>query len=182
MKKSVAYVFFLSSVILLSLFVGSHYYHYSPLYAPIIKATAVIHPTAGNITHGIVNFIKEKNGIRIKAEINGLTPGKHGFHIHEFGDCACADGTCTGSHYNPTNQPHGGPHSPQQHVGDFGNVVANEEGNAIYNELNTHISLNGPHSIIGRGIIIHADEDDLVSQPTGNAGARIGCGVIGIDE
>ena len=89
---------------------------------------------------------------------------------------------CTKGHFNPTNQPHGGKNSEQRHVGDMGNVSADQNGNAVLDYIDTRIKINGPYGIIGRSIIVHADEDDLPSQPTGNSGARIGCGVIGIGD
>ena len=161
---------------------GSTYYYYSPLHTQIKYATAVIHPTQGNEAQGAVHFKQEKEGIRITATITGLTPGQHGFHIHEFGDCNCPDAVCAGDHFNPTNAPHGAPDSPHVHSGDLGNITADENGNAQYNAINKHVQLNGPHSIIGRALIVHEKKDDLISQPTGDSGARLGCGVIGISE
>ena len=148
----------------------------------ITRAVAVIHPTQGNTVTGTVTFQKQSNGTHIRAQLQGLTPGKHGFHIHELGDCNCADAMCTKEHFNPTNQPHGGLNSKKRHVGDMGNIIADEHGKATLDIVDNIISLNGPQTIIGRSIIVHADEDDLVSQPSGNAGARIGCGVIGIAQ
>jgi len=153
-----------------------------PLQLFIIRAIAVIHPTQGNKITGTVTFHEQTNGTHIHAQLHGLTPGKHGFHIHDLGDCSCADGMCTKGHFNPTNQPHGGLNSKNRHVGDMGNIIADKQGNATLDFVDKIITLNGPHTIIGRSIIVHADEDDLVSQPSGNAGARIGCGVIGIAE
>jgi Cu-Zn family superoxide dismutase len=163
-----------------SLFLGSHYYYLSPLHSGINHAVAVVIPTKGNMARGVVKFTEQSDGIAISTKIIGLTPGEHGFHIHEFGNCACDDAVCTGDHFNPTNQPHGGPDSAQRHVGDLGNLVADAQGNATYERVDTQIKLNGPHSIVGRAVIIHAKKDDFVSQPTGNAGARIGAGVVGI--
>lgn len=148
----------------------------------ILRAIAVIYPTKGNSVTGIVTFETKPDGTHIHAELHGLTPGKHGFHIHELGDCSCDDGMCTQGHFNPTNQPHAGLDSPNRHSGDLGNIIADEQGNATLSIINQQIRLNGPYSIVGRSIIVHADEDDLVSQPSGNAGDRIGCGVIGIAE
>ena len=165
-------------VFLVALFVGKKYY--SPSYKSVTKANAVIYPTKGNTASGIVTFEQKSDGLHIIAKMQGLTEGKHGFHVHELGDCACDDGMCTAGHYNPTGQPHGGPESKHKHVGDFGNIVADENGNATYELVSNYTTLNGLNSIIGRGIIVHAGTDDLVSQPTGNAGARVGCGVIGI--
>jgi Cu-Zn family superoxide dismutase len=167
-------------IVTMALFTGSNYYYYSPFYHSIKKATAIIHPTKGNKATGVVYFSQEPDGLHIKAQISGLTPGKHGFHIHEFGDCACDDAVCAGDHFNPTKQPHGGPQSHKRHVGDFGNLEADENGIAHYEAIDQLAKLNGPHSIIGRGVIVHIQEDDLISQPTGNAGVRVGCGVVGI--
>ena len=146
----------------------------------ITKAVAVIHPTEGNKVNGLVTFTLEGDSIKVVADIDGLAPGKHGFHIHEYGDCSASDGTSAGGHFNPTNKPHGAPTDTSRHVGDLGNIEANKDGKAHYEWTDHLISFKGPNSIIGRGIIIHAGEDDLKTQPTGNAGARVACGVIGI--
>ncbi len=182
MKHIINSLLFIIIIAAVSLGIGSHFYYYSPFYQSITKATAVIHPTKGNTMSGVVTFKQLKDGLHITAHLSGLTPGKHGFHVHEFGDCACDDAVCAGSHFNPTNKPHGGPHSSERHVGDFGNITADDQGNARYEYVDTHAMLNGPSSIIGRAVIVHADPDDLTTQPTGNAGARIGCGVVGIAQ
>jgi len=144
------------------------------------KAVAVIHPTEGNSVSGTVTFTKVDNGIKIVADISGLTPGKHGFHIHEYGDCTAKDGTSAGGHFNPENVKHGGPNDKVRHVGDLGNLDAGQDGKAHYERVDNVIAFSGSHDIIGRAIIIHAGEDDLNTQPTGAAGARVACGVIGI--
>jgi Cu-Zn family superoxide dismutase len=142
-------------------------------------ATATLHPTSGNTAQGTVTFTQEADGVRIFATFTGLTPGKHGFHIHQNGDCSAPDGSSAGGHFDPTGMPHGGPDSPQHHAGDLGNITADEAGNASYEALNASISLReGPTSIIGRSIVVHEGEDDLTSQPSGNSGARVACGVI----
>jgi len=146
----------------------------------INAAVAVLHATRGNSIQGIVKFTKERGGIRVVADIEGLAPGSHGFHIHEYGDCSAPDGTSAGGHFNPEGKPHGAPTSQIRHVGDLGNITANPEGKAHYEWTDPVITLTGTRSIIGRAIIVHADEDDLKSQPTGNAGPRIACGIIGI--
>ena len=148
----------------------------------ITNAVCVLHPTEGNDVSGIVTFTKTEGGIHIVANVSGLTPGKHGFHIHQYGDCSLPNGKSAGGHFNPDNKKHGAPGDAERHVGDLGNLVADENGNAHYERTDTFISFEGPHSIIGRGIIVHAGEDDLTSQPTGAAGARVACGVIGISK
>lgn len=146
----------------------------------LTKAICVLHPTEGNKVSGVVTFTKTDSGIGIVADLEGLTPGKHGFHVHEFGDCSSLDGKSSGGHFNPENQAHGAPDDAIRHVGDLGNVEAGNDGKAHYERVDSVISLGGPNSIIGRGIIVHAGEDDLKTQTTGDAGARVASGVIGI--
>ncbi len=149
-------------------------------HAVTANAVCVLHPTEGNQVTGSVTFNQTESGIKIIADIEGLTPGKHGFHIHEYGDCSEPDGTSAGGHFNPENKAHGALSDVERHVGDLGNLVADENGIAHLEITDTIISMSGPHSIIGKGIIVHAGEDDLKSQPTGAAGARVACGVIGV--
>lgn len=146
----------------------------------ISKAIAVLSPTAGNTAEGFIAFTQTDSGVHVVAELKNLSPGRHGFHIHEYGDVTAADGTSSGGHFNPDNMPHGPRLAMQRHEGDMGNVTADEWGVARLDYVDTHIKLSGPDSIIGRGIILHAGEDDLKTQPTGAAGARIADGVIGI--
>ena len=146
------------------------------------RAVAVLHPTEGNRASGTVVFTQVGDKVRIVGTVEGLTPGKHGFHIHEWGDCSAPDGTSAGGHYNPDQNPHAGPDQMKRHVGDLGNLDANPMGEADYERADGVVTLNGPHSIIGHAVIVHAGEDDLTSQPTGNAGSRVACGVIGISH
>ncbi len=143
------------------------------------KAVAVLHPTKGNHVTGTVTFTKVPDGVRVQANITGLTPGKHGFHVHEFGDCTAADGTSAGGHFNPTHEQHGAPDAQHRHVGDMGNVDANSSGTATLDYVDHHMALKGEKSVIGHAVIVHEKADDLKSQPTGNAGGRVACGVIG---
>jgi Cu-Zn family superoxide dismutase len=146
----------------------------------ITKAIAVLHPTKMSTISGNIIFTREDNGIHIIAEINGLSPGKHGFHIHEFGDCSADDATSAGGHFNPENVEHGSPDARIRHVGDLGNIEVGADSSGHYDRVDTVITFSGLHSIIGRSVVVHEGEDDLTSQPTGNAGSRLGCGVIGI--
>ncbi|MCH7948019.1 MAG: superoxide dismutase family protein [candidate division Zixibacteria bacterium] len=148
----------------------------------ITMAIAVLHATAGNNVSGTISFTKVEGGIKVVATVSGLTEGKHGFHIHQFGDCSGSDGKSAGGHFNPDGKKHGAPNSKERHVGDLGNLLANEKGKAYYEIIDSYISFSGSHSIIGRAIIVHAGEDDLTSQPTGAAGARVACGVIGLTK
>ncbi|MCK9275448.1 MAG: superoxide dismutase family protein [Syntrophales bacterium] len=180
MKKSILSV--LAVALAVYVWGGTPMEGYSTEHGKVEKAVAVLHSTEGNNVKGIVTFTKVQKGVKVVADIEGLAPGKHGFHIHEYGDCTAPDATSAGGHFNPENKPHGAPDSKERHAGDLGNVVANEQGKARYEWTDPVISLSGPHSILGRAVIIHADEDDLTSQPTGNAGARLACGVIGIAD
>lgn len=144
----------------------------------VTKASVTLNPTEGNQVKGTVTFTKVNGGVRIVADVDGLTPGKHGFHVHEHGDCSSHDGMSAGGHFNPTNKKHGGPDSAERHAGDFGNLEADGNGYAHYDRVDTIISLNGEDSIVGKSIVVHADEDDLHTQPTGNSGARVACGLI----
>jgi Cu-Zn family superoxide dismutase len=146
----------------------------------ITKAIATIYPTQGNNARGTVVFTQEAGGVRVVVTLSGLPPGEHGLHIHEFGDASAPDGTSAGGHFNPTARPHAGPDDMERHAGDLGNVTADASGNASVNRLDTHLTLSGAGSIIGRGVVVHEKVDDLKSQPTGNAGGRIGIGVIGV--
>ena len=146
----------------------------------ITKAVAVLHPTEGNKVSGLVTFMKVEGGIHVTAHVEGLTAGPHGFHIHTYGDCSAPDGKSAGGHFNPENMSHGAPDAEKRHVGDLGNITAGDSGHTHLDRIDSHLALNGPNSIIGRGVIIHAKADDFTSQPTGAAGARVACGVIGI--
>lgn len=146
----------------------------------ITMAIAVLYPTAGNNISGTITFAKVEGGIKVVATVTGLSEGKHGFHIHQYGDCSGADGKSAGGHFNPTAMKHSAPTDSIRHVGDIGNIVADADGNATLEWVDSHMTFEGASSIVGRGVIIHADEDDLTSQPTGAAGARVACGVIGI--
>lgn len=142
-------------------------------------ALAVIQATAGNNTSGHVLFEKTAKGVKISGKIANLTPGKHGFHVHQYGDLRKADGTSTGGHFAPMGKPHGAPGDRMRHIGDLGNIEADENGVAEFSFVDTKLAFEGKASIIGRGLIVHAGEDDLTSQPTGAAGARVGMAVIG---
>ena len=144
------------------------------------KAIAVLHPTKGNNVEGVVTFTNSGGETKVVADITGLAPGKHGFHIHEFGDCSSPDGTAAGSHFNPTKAPHAGHDATSRHVGDLGNIEADNSGKAHLEVTDKMMTMSGANSIIGRGLIVHEKADDLKTQPTGDAGGRLACGVIGV--
>lgn len=142
-------------------------------------ATAVVYPLGETEVFGLVKMVQEEDGIHITGEISGLTPGGyHGFHLHEFGDCSSPDGMGVGGHFNPEGHVHGGPTNAARHFGDFGNIQADEEGVA---RIDLRIEgAQGLEMVFGRGLIVHAGQDDEKSNPAGNAGPRIACGVVGI--
>jgi Cu-Zn family superoxide dismutase len=144
------------------------------------KAVCSVLPIKDSGVSGIIFFTKKGNKVEITGKLFGLTPGKHGFHVHEFGDITSEDGSAAGGHFNPEGKKHGGPEDKDRHVGDLGNIVAGDNGMAEINITDSEVQLSGPHSVIGRSIVVHAKEDDLKSQPSGDAGGRIGAGVIGI--
>lgn len=148
----------------------------------LTKLICQMQATAGNKVAGTVTFTQMDGGkVKIVAKISGLSAnGKHAIHIHEFGDISAADGTATGGHYNPEGHDHGLPGSEMHHAGDFGNLESDADGNASFELVVDNLTLNGAKNpVLGRGMIIHAGEDDG-GQPTGNAGARIAQGVIGV--
>lgn len=140
-------------------------------------ATAKMMPTANSNTRGELTFTQDAKGIHVTGSFTGLAFGEHGFHIHEKGDCSAPDGASAGGHFNPTSSPHGARDAAERHVGDLGNLKADPYGMARLDITDEKISLDGPNSIIGKAVIIHEKVDDY-SQPTGNAGGRIACGVI----
>jgi Cu-Zn family superoxide dismutase len=146
----------------------------------LATAVAVLAPATNGPVKGQVTFTEETQGVRVTANITGLTPGKHGFHIHEKGDCSAPDFTSAGGHWNPLNAKHGAPTSggTQHHFGDFGNVEANDQGVVRFERVFQWLSFTGTNSFLGRAVVVHAKADDLTSQPAGDAGARIACGVI----
>ena len=152
----------------------------------MVKAVCVL---KSDVIDGTVFF--EQSGsndpVKVTGEIKGLVPGLHGFHVHQFGDntngCASA-----GPHFNPAGKEHGAPDDENRHYGDLGNVKAGENGVAPIDITDKYLSLTGENSIIGRTVVVHAEQDDLgkggheLSKTTGNAGGRLACGVIGITK
>lgn len=144
------------------------------------KAVAQIHAKDDGKVLGSVTFEQTDEGVNVNARLSGLEQGKHGFHIHQYGDCTAADLTSAGGHFDPYSMQHSAPTDSLRHMGDMGNLPVGADGNGTLEYLDTVIELNGANSIIGRAIIIHSGADDLSSQPSGAAGERVACGVIGI--
>ena len=144
------------------------------------RATAGLKATKGNKTIGEADFEQVGNKVRVVIFVEGLKPGQeHGLHIHEKGDCSSGDGMSAGGHFNPHGKPHGHPKSGERHAGDLPSLSANKQGRArVQVEVDGLTVAPGPASVVGRAVIVHADPDDYKTQPTGNAGARLACGVI----
>jgi Cu-Zn family superoxide dismutase len=134
------------------------------------SAEAKLAPTQGHTTTGTVVFVQKGSDVEVTAHVAGLTPGAHGFHIHEKGDCSAPDGMSAGGHFNP----HKGPH----HAGDMPMLETDGYGNARLVAVLPGLTLAGANGIVGKGVIVHAAPDDFKTQPTGNSGARMACGVI----
>jgi Cu-Zn family superoxide dismutase len=152
--------------------------------ADVKEAVAMLHGTKGNEKiHGIVKFTDTGSGVKVSAHITGLAPNsEHGFHVHEFGDCTDMEkAMSTGGHFNPDKHQHGKPGDANAHPGDMGNVKADASGMAMAEVTLTGASISGKNAILGRGVILHEKPDDF-SQPVGNAGGRIACGVIGVAQ
>jgi superoxide dismutase, Cu-Zn family len=141
-------------------------------------SSATLEPTQGNQVRGTVTFDSAEGGVRMTLSLEGLPPGEHGFHVHENGDCSAPDGSSAGAHFNPAQHPHAGPEAAQRHAGDLGNITADASGKAQVSRTFPGTQLEGEQGITGRAVIVHAQPDDFTTQPTGNAGARLACGVI----
>ena len=128
---------------------------------------------------GTIDFKEVDGGVEVIATIEGLKAGDHAYHVHEKGDCSAPDAASAGGHFNPNNHKHGSPDGEEHHEGDFGNLTAGKDGKATKTFVMKGITLaDGPTSIVGKGFIIHEKADDFKTQPTGNAGSRVACGVI----
>lgn len=144
------------------------------------RAVAKLEPAKGNPVWGSVSFVETKSGVLVRADVRGLRAGgEFGFHVHEKGDCSSADFMSAGGHFNPGGKPHAHHGKPERHAGDLPNLKADAEGNATYAfETQLLTVAKGPNSVVGRAVVIHANPDDYTSQPAGNSGPRIACGLV----
>jgi len=144
-------------------------------------ARADVAPTQGHTARGVVEFTQRGDDVVVAASFSGLTPGPHGFHVHEKGDCSAPDATSAGGHFNPTGKPHGDPMQSEHHLGDLPMLHADANGNARLNATMRGASLRGgATNLVGRAVVVHAQRDDFRSQPAGDSGARVACGVIAL--
>ena len=148
------------------------------------KATATLESKSGSSVKGTASFTQHGKNVVMKISVSGLTPGSHAVHLHEKGDCSAADAASAGGHWNPSSEAHGRwGHTPFHH-GDIGNLVAGENGKAEL-KLETPLWTIGdanPSDVVGHAVVVHANVDDFTTQPTGNAGGRVACGVIQLDR
>jgi len=145
------------------------------------KALATLTPTSGSTATGTVWLTQLADGsVEVKVDLTGVPEGVHGFHVHDKGDCG-DNGNAAGGHFNPAATAHGAPSAMPHHAGDFGNVTANAAGEVrtTFNTRSVTVEA-GASSAVGHAVILHANPDDLVTQPTGNAGGRIACGVVSL--
>lgn len=153
----------------------------APATSSIVAAVANLSAASGSLVSGRLTLRPMGDGIHVNGEIGGLPPNSsHGFHIHEKGDCSAADASSAGGHFNPAGAPHGRITQPQHHAGDADNIVADAEGVATVDAHFSGVVLGGggANDAVGKAVIVHAAPDDYTSQPSGNAGARVACGVI----
>jgi Cu-Zn family superoxide dismutase len=144
------------------------------------KAHAKLEPRSGSDVKGTAEFVERGGKVTLTLTVSGLTPGEHAFHLHEKGDCSAPDATSAGGHWNPTTEGHGKWGTHPFHRGDVANLVADASGNAKLTFATDLWSIGGDPSrdVVGHALIIHAKPDDFTTQPTGNAGGRVACGVI----
>lgn len=143
-------------------------------------ATAELKPTQSNTAAGTVRFTQQGDKLLITADITGLKPNaEHGFHVHEKGDCSAPDGASAGGHFNPGGKAHAHYGTGERHAGDMPNLKADANGRASYRWESDTLSVSGAgNGVAGRAVIVHRDPDDYKSQPAGNSGPRIACGLI----
>lgn len=143
------------------------------------QAKATIAAKSGSTVAGTATFTELPNGVQVVVDIAQASPGAHGFHIHEKGDCSAPDAMSAGAHFNPAGNPHAGPRDMARHNGDFGNIDVGPDGKGRLELVDDLLTVKpGLTSVVGKSIIFHAQTDDLKTQPAGNSGARLGCGVI----
>lgn len=127
---------------------------------------------------GTVRFTNEAGGVHVVADVKGVKPGQHGFHLHEKGDCSSPDYKSAGGHFNPGNAAHACDPTNPRHAGDFGNITVGADGTGHLDMTTVALSFDGPNSLLGKAVILHAGQDDCKTQPTGNSGDRLACGVV----
>ena len=144
------------------------------------KASASLYSRSGSQAKGEVTFVWQGSDVIINGKFTGLKPNsEQGFHVHEKGDCSAPDAMSAGGHFNPDTKNHGMPNSDMNHAGNMPNIKSDANGNATYTaKLNGFAVKTGANGVLGRSVVVHRDPDDYKSQPAGNSGPRIACGLI----
>lgn len=151
----------------------------APQASTVDQARVNLASASGSLVSGRLALMPMGEGVHVTGEVGGLAPGStHAIHIHENGDCSAADASSAGGHYSPDGQPHGKVGTPTHHAGDMNNVVANAQGVAQVDVHASRVTLGGSNSVLDRAVVVHAQPDDYTSQPSGDAGARVACGLI----
>lgn len=150
--------------------------------APELRAKATLEGTEGSEVGGTVTFTEQDGQVHIVARVDNVQgAGEHGFHIHETGDCSAADFSSAGGHFAPEGNPHGAPTDEAHHAGDLGNITVGDDGTGSLDMMSDMLTVSpGPNTVVGKAVILHEGTDDLESQPSGAAGARIACGVVAL--
>lgn len=146
---------------------------------PLMAVTELVAKSGSAVTGGGSFEQTGNDPVRVHVRVAHATPGPHGLHVHEKGDCSDAEAKAAGGHFNPAGAPHGGPQTEVRHAGDLGNIEVRADGTGDLVMTTTLFTVNGgPTSLVGRSLVFHSAPDDLVTQPTGNSGARQACGVL----
>ena len=142
-------------------------------------ATVTLEPRSGSQVTGTATFTEKDGKVEVVVNAKSLTPGKHGVHVHDKGDCSASDASSAGPHFAPGGGQHAGPTDANRHAGDLGNLEAGADGSAKLTITSDKLTVgDGERSVVGRALVIHGDPDDLATQPSGNSGGRVACGVI----
>jgi Cu-Zn family superoxide dismutase len=148
---------------------------------PRRRATASLDPRSGSAVTGHADFVERDRGVEVTVTIAGATPGRHGVHIHQIGDCSDEKAERAGAHWNPDDHPHAGPGAVRRHAGDLGNIEVGADGRGTLTVVAPGLTVRpSTHAVVGHALVVHARPDDLASQPAGSSGPRIACGVIAI--
>jgi Cu-Zn family superoxide dismutase len=144
------------------------------------QARAKIEPRSGSTVTGTATFTELPGGaVKAVVRIEKAPPGMHGLHVHEKGDCSDPEAKSAGGHFNPSTMPHAGPMDKEHHAGDLGNIEIAADGTGSLTIETRMLTVGpGPNSVVGKAVIFHEKPDDLKTQPTGNAGSRLACGVV----
>lgn len=147
---------------------------------PPPTAAATLESRSSSTTTGTATFTDENGKVTLKLEVAGATPGQHGAHIHAVGDCSAPDATSAGGHWNPATHNHGSPEGGEQHLGDLGNITVGQDGKGTLtiSMAGWKLGDSSTSDVVGKAVVIHANPDDFTTQPTGNSGGRVACGVI----